>query len=205
VFLGGAGLYALSLRQWPRVAGLCLGFLPVLSMALHNWVYGRVFVLFSANAGNADLLVMRPSAYLAALGELLTLNFTGVNLKNGFFQIVNWLSGPGESAWTIPLNAAGVVVLAWVVLRGGRFDPWLRLIGAATLAQHAVALFYSASIGRYHYLTWFLTMLVVMVFLYQTGFAWLGRRYPVMSQRILLHPLSRWFANGLSRLEKVSA
>jgi hypothetical protein len=205
VFLGGAGLYALSLRQWPRVAGLCLGFLPVLSMALHNWVYGRVFVLFSANAGNADLLVMRPSAYLAALGELLTLNFTGVNLKNGFFQIVNWLSGPGESAWTIPLNAAGVVVLAWVVLRGGRFDPWLRLIGAATLAQHAVALFYSASIGRYHYLTWFLTMLVVMVFLYQTGFSWLGRRYPVMSQRILLHPLSRWFANGLSRLEKVSA
>jgi hypothetical protein len=205
VFLGGAGLYALSLRQWPRVAGLCLGFLPVLSMALHNWVYGQVFVLFSANAANADLLVMRPSAYLAALGELLTLNFTGVNLKNGFFQIVNWLSGPAESVWTIPLNAAGVVILAWVVLRGRRFDPWLRLIGAATLAQHAVALFYNASIGRYHFLTWFLTMLVVMVFLYQTGFTWLGRRYPVMSERLLLHPLSRWFANGLSRLEKVSA
>jgi hypothetical protein len=103
------------------------------------------------------------------------------------------------------LNAAGVVILAWVVLRGRRFDPWLRLIGAATLAQHAVALFYNASIGRYHFLTWFLTMLVVMVFLYRIGFTWLGRRYPVMSERLLLHPLSRWFANGLSRLEKVSA
>jgi hypothetical protein len=91
------------------------------------------------------------------------------------------------------------------VLRGRRFDSWLRLIGAATLAQHAVALFYNASIGRYHFLTWFLTMLVVMVFLYRIGFTWLGRRYPVMSERLLLHPLSRWFANGLSRLEKVSA
>lgn len=205
VFLGGAGLYALYLRQWPRVAGLCLGFLPVLSMALHNWVYGRVFVLFSSNAENADLLVMRPSNYVAAFVELLTLNFTGANLKNGFFQIVNWLSGPAESVWTIPLNAGGVVILAWVVLRGRRFDPWLRLIGAATLAQHAVALFYSASIGRYHFLTWFLTMLVVMVFLYEIGWDWLRRRYPVMSERILLHPLSRWFANGLARLEKVSA
>ncbi len=205
VFLGGAGLYVLYLRHWSSLVGLCLGFLPVFLMALHNWIYGGVFVLFSSNAENADLLVMRPSAYLAALGELLTLNFSGANLKNGFFQIVNWLSGPAESVWTIPLNVAGVVILAWVVVRGRRFDLWLRLIGAATLAQHAVALFYSASIGRYHYLTWFLTTLVVMVFLYQTGFAWLGRRYPELSERLLRHPLSRRFAHGLSRLERVSA
>ena len=205
VFLGGAGLYALYLRQWSRVAGLCLGFLPVFSMALHNWVFGRVFVLFSSNAGNADLLVMRPSAYLTAIGELLTLNFTGENLKNAFFQIVNWLSGRAESAWTIPLNAAGVAILIYVVVRGRRFDPWLRLVGAAALAQHAVALFYSASIARYHFLTWFLTLLVVMVFFHEIGFSWLRRRYPVMSERLLLHPLSRGFANGLSRLQKVSA
>ncbi|MDO9411075.1 MAG: hypothetical protein Q7T81_00680 [Pseudolabrys sp.] len=205
VLLGGAGLYALYLRQWPRLAGLCIGFLPVLSMPLHNWIYGKVFVLFSSNAGNADLLVMRPSAYLSAAGEVLTLNFTGPNLKNGFFQIVNWLSGPAESVWTIPLNAAGVTILVYVVLRGRNFDPWLRLIGAAALAQHSVALFYNASIGRYHYLTWFLTMLVVMVFFYQVGFPWLSRRYPALSERFLLHPLSRRFANGVARLEKVSS
>ena len=50
VLLGGAGLAALYHRQWPRLAGLCIGFLPVFSMALHNWVFGHVFVLFSANA-----------------------------------------------------------------------------------------------------------------------------------------------------------
>ena len=199
VFLGGAGLYALSLMQWRRVTGLCLGFLPVFSMALHNWVYGKVFVLFSSNSENADLLVMRPSAYIAAIGELLTLNFTGENLRKAFFQIVNWLSGPAESVWTLPLNAAGVAILVYVVLRGRRFDPWLRLIGATALAQHAVALFYSAAIARYHFLTWFLTMLVVLVFLYEIGFDWLRRRYPLVSERFLLHPLSRWAAKGLSR------
>jgi hypothetical protein len=205
MFLGGAGLYALYLRQWRRVAGLCLGFLPVFLMALHNWLYARVFVLFSTNADASDLLVMPPSAYLALLREVLTLNFTGPNVKNGIFQVVNWLSGPAESAWTIPLNAAGVGILVYVVVRGRRFDPWLRLIGAAALAQHVVALFYNASIGRYHFLTWFLTMLVVMVFLHETGLPWLRRRYPVLSQHLLLHPVSRRLANGLARLQKVSA
>ena len=46
-------------------------------MALHNWVFGHVFVLFSTNAGNADLLVMPPSAYVAAARELLSLDFSG--------------------------------------------------------------------------------------------------------------------------------
>ena len=47
-------------KGW-RVAGLCIGFLPVLGMALHNWVYGGVFVLFTstadASAGAADAAV----------------------------------------------------------------------------------------------------------------------------------------------------
>ena len=42
VLLAGAGLVALYRRQWPRLAGLCIGFLPVFDMALHNWVFGHV-------------------------------------------------------------------------------------------------------------------------------------------------------------------
>ena len=62
VLLGGAGLAALYRRQWPRLAGLCIGFLPVFSMALHNGYFGHVFVLFSSNAGD------RQSAGDAAVG-----------------------------------------------------------------------------------------------------------------------------------------
>ncbi|MCF8477050.1 MAG: hypothetical protein K9G60_08460 [Pseudolabrys sp.] len=204
VFLGGAGLAALYDRQWPRLAGLCIGFAPVFSMALHNWVFGRVFVLFSSNAQDSNLLVMPPSAYVSALRELVTLDFSGGHMARGFFQIVNWLSGPAESAWTLPLNVFGVVILVFVVTRGRRFDPWLRLIGASALAQHTVALFYEAGTARYHFLAWFLTMLVVMVFVHDVGLDWLRRRYPMVSERIVRHPWSVKLASGLSWFKKVS-
>jgi hypothetical protein len=203
VLLAGAGVAALTQRQWAAIAGFCVGFLPVFSMALHNWYFGHVFVLFSGNSGNADLLTMPPSAYAAALRELVTLHFSGGYLLRAVTQIADWLSGPLESYATIPLNAAGVVILIYVVVRGRSYDPWLRLIGASALAQHAVALFYNGSIGRYHYLTWFLTMLVVMAWLHNEG--WFARRYPIMSARLISNPWSRRLQSGLTRLQKVSA
>src|SRR5262249_1479391 len=203
VLIGGAGLTALYQRRWPRVAGLCIGFLPVLSMALHNWTFGHVFVLFSVNSQDPNLLVMPPSAYVTAARELLTLNFTGASRV--LMQIANWLSGAAESYWTIPLNAAGIAILIYVVVQGRIFDAWLRLIGAAALAQHAVALFYRADVARYHFLTWFLTMAVVMVFMHEIGIGWLQRRYPELSERFANHSLSLWLASGLTRLQKLSA
>jgi len=204
ILLGGAGLYALYGRQWPRLAGLCIGFVPVLSMALHNWVYGHVFVPLSANATNSIVLVMPPSAYAAALRELVTLHFSGGYFTRALLQIPNWLSGPAESYATVPLNAAGVVILIYVVVRGRGFDPWLRLIGAAALAQHAVALFYVAS-ARYHYLAWFLTALVFVVWLHEVGIGWFQLRYPDMCRRVATHPWSQRLASGLARLQRVSA
>ena len=50
IVLGGAGLAALWTGQWRRVAGLCVGFTPVLLMPLHNWYFGHQFVLLSSNA-----------------------------------------------------------------------------------------------------------------------------------------------------------
>ena len=205
VLLGGAGVAALYLRQWARLAGLCIGFLPVFSMALHNWVYGHVFVLFSTNAGHAAVLVMPPSAYAAAAHELATLALNGEHLRRLLVQLGQWLGGPAESYATIPLNAAGVVILVYVVVRGRQFDPWLRLIGAAALAQHIVALFYTAATARYHYLTWFLTMLVVAVWFHRVGFDWLKLRFPALWRQFAVHPLSQRLASGLAWLQKASA
>ena len=204
ILLGGAGIAALYLRQWSRLAGMCIGFLPVFSMALHNWVYGHVFVLFSTNSEHPYVLVMSPSAYIAVLHDLVRLDFAGEHVRRLSRQIADWLSGPAESRLTIPLNAAGVVILIYVVLLGRRFDPWLRLIGAAALAQHAVALFYTAATARYHFLTWFLTMLVVMVWLHEVGVHHLKQRFPLLSERFAKHPGVRWLASGLDRLQRVS-
>ena len=205
VFLAGAGLAALNYREWGRLAGLCIGTLPVFSMALHNWVFGHALVLFSSNAAHPLVLVMPPSAYVAALNELVTLNFAGGKLLRALAQIPEWLSSaPTESLFIVPLSAAGVVILILVVWRGQRFDPWLRLIGAAALAQHAVALFYVGT-ARYHFLTWFLTMLVTVVFIHEIGIDWLRRRYPTLSERLFLHPWSLRLASGLTRLQKASS
>jgi hypothetical protein len=204
VMLAGAGLAALALRQWRRLAGLCIGFVPVLSMALHNWVYGHVFVPLSANAAHPDVLVMPPSAYWAALREVFTLHFSGGYLARAFMQIPHWLSGPAQSYATVPLNAAGVAVLIYVVVRGRGFDPWLRLIGAAALVQHAVALFYVAT-PRYHFLTWLLTMLVVVAWLHDFGIGRLQRNHPNICRRIAAAPFLLRLAAGLARLERVSS
>jgi len=205
VFLGGAGLAALYLRQWTRLVAMCVGFLPVFSMALHNWAYGHVFVLFSDNSAHPYVLIMPPSAYLAILRDLVNLDLNGEHFRRLSMQIADWLSGPAESRFTIPLNAAGVAILIYVVLRGRRFDPWLRLIGVSALAQHAVAFFYTAATARYHFLTWFLTMLVVAVWLQQVGVDRLKHRYPVLSERFVKLPWVRRLASGLDRLQRVSA
>lgn len=202
VFLGGAGLAALYCRQWSRLAGMCIGFLPIILMPLHNWVFGHVFVLFSTNAAHPLVLNMPPAIYADAFRELITLDFSHGQALRALKKIPEWLSsGPLESYRTVPLSAAGVVILVYVVVWGRRFDPWLRLVGGAAIAQHAVALFY-VPVARYHYLTWFLTALVVMVFVHEVGIGWLRRRFPNISARLDQLPWARWPASGLSWLKQ---
>jgi hypothetical protein len=84
----------------------------------------------------------------------------------------------------------------------GKVDPWLRLTAWATLAQHCVGLFYAAS-GRYYYLTWLLTLLVVAVWLHDEGLEILRRRCPDFTPRVAKHPASLALARGLERMSRM--
>jgi hypothetical protein len=175
VMLAGAGLAGLYRRQWPRVAGLCIGFLPVLLMPLHNWCFGHQLVLFSSNANLPSLLVMPPSAWLAAFAELARLDFTSAHVQAALAQIGAFLSGPGEQLAFVPFNAVAVAVVVYVTLRGRRFDPGLRLIGAAVLAEYAVDLIYVAT-PRYFFGMWLLSAVVVAAFIEHGLPAWMDKR-----------------------------
>jgi hypothetical protein len=202
VMLGGAGLAALYRGEWLRLAGLCVGFLPVTLMALHNWYFGGVFVSFSANSTHPLVLLMPPSAYLTALVDLLRLDFGSEYLARAGRQITRWLAGPSELAVMAPLHALSLLLLVRVMTRAG-FDPWLRLIAGATLAQHAVSLFYVAT-PRYHFLSWFCTGLVAVVWFKVEGIELLRRRLPLWWERIWNNPLSHSIERGLRRFEIVS-
>ncbi len=198
ILLAGAGLMALWQRQFRRVAGLVLGFAAVLGMALHNWVYGGALVLFTTSASHPVLLTMPPSAYLAALAELAHLDVAGEHVTRALRQIGGWLAGPSESVLMAPLNAAAIVILIRVMLWKAA-DPWLRLTAAATLVQHGVALVYASS-GRYYYLTWLLTLLVVAAWIHGEGLDLLRRRFPDFTQRIAKHPACLALARALHRM-----
>ena len=78
-------------------------------------------------------------------------------------------------------------------------DPWLRLTAWATLAQQCVGLFY-ATAGRYHYLTWLLTLLVTTVWMQREGLDLLQRWYPGFAAAIANHPARRALARRLHKL-----
>ncbi|HEY7662966.1 MAG TPA: hypothetical protein VH934_07580 [Xanthobacteraceae bacterium] len=203
ILLAGAGVAALWQRQYRRLAGLCVGFAPVLGMALHNWIYGGAFVPFTSTAAHPGALVMPPSAYLAALGELVRFDLAGEHVARALQQIAGWLAGPSESILATPLNAAALAILVRVAI-WPKVDPWLRLTAWATLAQQCVGLFY-ATAGRYYYLTWLLTLLVATVWLHEEGIAWVRRCFPQPSKRIADHPASRAMAQSLDRVSRMSA
>jgi hypothetical protein len=141
---------------------------------------------------------MPPSAYLAALGELLRLDLAGEHLARVVRQIGSWLAGPAESVVTAPLNLAAIVVLVRVALWRSA-DPWLRLIALATLVQHGVGLLFILY-ARYYYLTWLLTLLVAAVWMHREGRDLLRRWFPAFTARVAEHRLSGALARSVGRM-----
>jgi hypothetical protein len=224
ILLAGAGLAALWQGQFRRVLGLSLGFLPVLGMALHNWIYGGVLVLFTTTT--TVTMSMPPSAYLAAFVELLRFDWTGEHVLQGLGQIAAWLAGPSESVVMAPLHAAAIIVLVRVV--AGRWadprlgdprlgdpgprdpglcdpglcDPWLRLTAGAALIQQGVGLFFLTA-GRYYYLTWLLTLLVVAVWVHGEALDLVRKRWPKLNERVARDPAGMLIARELGRISRM--
>lgn len=198
VLLGWAGVAALRQGEFRRLAGLCVGFAPVFGMALHNWVFGGALVLFSANIAEPGNFPTPPSVYLAAFGDLIRFDFAAGNIGRLARQWLGLLSGPTGSALMAPLNAAALYLVARAGL-ARRYEPRLRATAFAALALHAVALFYPAT-DRYHYVAWFLTLVVCLAWLRDEGLAWLRLRFPGGLARLEGHPawvaasrlLDRW-------------
>jgi hypothetical protein len=177
---------------------MCIGFLPVFSMALHNWYYGGVFLLFSRHTDNAASMPMPPHAYISALGELMHLDFRGENLARGAAQIGRMLLGPSESVAMAPVHALAFVIVVRVLL-SRRYDSWLRLTAAGALGLYAPSLFFIYS-DRYLILAWLLTLLICFVWMRDEGIPWLDRRFPGLIDGVRRQPPVVWLARRLDGL-----
>jgi hypothetical protein len=80
-------------------------------------------------------------------------------------------------------------------------DSWLRLTATAVLVQQCVGIFYATG-GRYYYLTWLLTLLVVAAWAHVEALDMFRRRFPAAAERIAQHPARLTLARGLGRLER---
>ena len=181
VLLGGLGIAALWLRQFPRLIALCLGFTPVFFPLWHNWYFGGRFVLFSDILTNANIYMVPPVTYMNALSELLHFNVAGENIVKIVRQLALWLSGPSELWVMIPLHVAAIAVLFRVTL-SARFEPMLRLTAISTLALAPPAFVYFIAL-RYHLLLWLLTAIVSSAWLKYEGLALIDRRWLHVRER----------------------
>jgi hypothetical protein len=183
VILGGMGLAALWLRQVPRLIALCAGFLPVFFPLWHNWYFGGVLVPFTTTMTAPLNYVMPPSAYAAALGELLRFDFAGEHVRRAAGQFIALLSGPSEIVIVVPVHLTAIALVLRVA-GSRRYEPMLRLIALAALALALVGLIYVVW-PRYHFLMWLLVALAVTAWTKIDGLALVDRYRPGWRERWL--------------------
>jgi hypothetical protein len=199
VMVAGAGVMWLWQRQLVLAVALGAGFCALAVSPLHNYVFAHVFVPFTTSANLPQTLLMPPLDYVRALGELLTLDFTGDHVRRAVVQLGHWLSGPQDWLATVPLHAFGIATLLRVGLFGARFDPWLRLIALATLIQHGIGICYMNFV-RYNLGTWLLTLLVAAAWLQGEGLVVLEKRLPRLCETWRRNVLVRRLAAGIDDL-----
>ncbi len=172
------GLWLLMERRLADLAGLAVGFAPILLIPWHNWYFGGEFVPLTSSASSPVNLVTSPLSYVAAFGEMLQLNFTGPNLTKVLRQLGNW------NPWTDFYRLLPFLVTLLVVFQRGYAVP-LRALALVAVSLQAILLFYAAK-GRYAYLAWLLVFMVFIVVVRENFLPWLRRTYPGLSDRLAL-------------------
>ena len=161
------GLWLVVNKKWKELAFLAIGVAPIFLVAIHNWYFGGRFVPLTSAALISANLITPPSTYIAAINEVLHLDWVGPNLARVGRQLGRW--NHLADIYRLPI----LLVTVWVVLRPG-YDMTLRGLALIALSMQAVLFFYVPS-GRYAYLAWLLVFVVFVVALKETFLPWMKR------------------------------
>jgi len=176
---------------------LVVGFASLLVSPLHNFAFGHSVIPFSNDV--YQTMAVTPMDYFRALKQFAVLNFGSDYVTKALTQLTHWLSGPHDLMPTIPFNAAGVLILIRVAIFGRGFNPWLRVVAAATLLQHGIGVCYVNYI-RYNLGTWLLTYIVAAAWLQLEGLRLIDRLWPGFRVRIAEEKAIQWIAGRFERV-----
>jgi len=133
---------------------LYLGFTFIILIPMHNYIYGNEYVLLTSGVHHNTHAPI--SLWIDLVQELFKLNnFNASDHELVFKQVNRWIK-PQEFHYLISL-----IFLICTVL----FTKNFKIISISLLAisQHLVCLIYEPE-GRYSYLAWFLTIIVLIYF-----------------------------------------
>ena len=177
VLLSMLSLWLASRKEWKELAFLVLGFSPILLPGLHNWYFGGRLVPFSAWAFIPANLHTPPSTYVAAINEVLHLDWAGPNLSRVGWQLSQW-NGLSD-IYRVPV----FLVTIWVALRPG-YDIALRSLALIALSLQLVLFFYG-NWPRYTFLAWNLVFIVFLVVLRENLLPWFFERTRPVQRSLL--------------------
>jgi hypothetical protein len=169
------GLWLLLERRLVTLAGLAVGFAPILLIPLHNWYFGGEIVLLTSSAFHPSNLHASPMSYVAALEEMLRVEFAGANLTQVLSHLGKW------NSWTDFYRLLPLLVTLLVVVQGS-YAIHLRAIALVAVSLQA-GLFFHDNGSRYAYPAWLLVFVVFLVVVRENFIPWLRRTYPGLLER----------------------
>jgi hypothetical protein len=170
LILAMLGVWFLMERRLVSLAGLAVGFAPILLIPWHNWYFGGEIVPFTSSAFIPTNLRAPPMTYVAALEEILRVEFAGPNLTQVLSHLGNW------NSWTDFYRLLPLLVALLVVVQRS-YAIYLRALALIAVSLQA-GLFFHDNKGRYAYLAWLLVFVVLLVVLRENFVPWLRRTYP---------------------------
>tara|TARA_A100000171_G_C2133415_1_gene148276 strand:+ start:973 stop:2982 length:2010 start_codon:yes stop_codon:yes gene_type:complete len=128
------------------------GYVFLLVMPLHNYIFGKEFVLTTSAATHPVNLHVTFTDYIVFLKEILRINFQNEVVLKVFKHLDEW-NGPSDFYRLLPL------FYVFVHTFQKKTPLAIRALSMAALSSHILLLFYIA-VGRYAYLAWTLTLIV---------------------------------------------
>ncbi len=140
-----------------QVALLCFGFLPILLIPLHNYIFGDVFVLFTVAGQKVENLAVSLQDYGAVLKGLIESNIQQEALKKITSHLLTEIK-PTQPWFYL------VLLLNFYGLLSKKLSTMGKTIALTGLSQLSIVFFYNIG-GRYGYLHWSLLLLTALLVL----------------------------------------